>query len=283
MSDVYITKNNFSKIAEKAIGDLSDGINEICSRVYGYRDISKYLNYKEIKDIEYKRLLIEGADSYIEEYLEKFRRGALEKKAAGVFSPFVFVSTTPPKFHYDKDCEFIKKDYLNFYIPPEIDKRGVNEVEKFRVFANANKQLLVDGKEDVFILRLKAQFNLQNDLSKVVFSNSGVNDNIFGTDFDVSARIDEVMNSIDLLGKTGAGKVMLENYIYLDHYRRPRLAKEDDEDIVFEVLRLKTELVNLLIKFHLNKNSKSGFSFDKEFLEQIGFAGCSVCGKQFDL
>lgn len=280
MADVYITKNNFSKIANIAIGELTDGINAICSRVYGYKDISKYLNHREIKDMECKRLLIEDTNKYIEEYFEKQRK-KLGKKSSGASSPFVFLTAGSPKFHYNKDCDFITKDYINFYIPPEIEGRGENEIEKFRSFANSNKQLLIDKKEDVFIFRLKNQFQLKNDISKLSISNSGVRNIILGVDFDVSTRIDEIMESIDLIGQTETGKDVLRRYIYLDHYKQNRVS--EGNKIALEILMLKSELIDLLVKFHLKKNEKSGFSFEKKFLESIGFEGCRACGKQFDL
>jgi hypothetical protein len=262
MSDVFITKSNFSKVAQKAIGNLEEGIQEICSRVYGFKDISKYLNGKEIRDIECKRLLLEDSGKYISKFLEENKLIILKRKNNAQFSPYIFVSTAPPKYHLNKDCTFLSTDYINFYIPPEINERGADEIERFRDFAIVNRQLLVDGKEDIFIARLKIQFRLVCDMSKISFLNSGVDSFIFGNDCDVAKRIDEVMAAIDSIGQTDAGSKLLRQYIYMDHYKVGRREVQEDK-IVLKILTLKGELINLLIKFHLMSHSKSGFSFDR--------------------
>lgn len=218
MSDVFVTQSNYSKIAEVVIDDLTDGISEICSRVYGHKDISKYLNENEIINIECKRMLIEETDRLIERYFEIKSEALQFMSQIADKDTFVFIKNTPPKYHNESGCRFLNKDYINFYIPPEIKKRGYLEVEKFRVFANNNKYLLIDDKVDAFIFKLKMQFKLTCDISKISFLNSGVNKSFFDEDIDlpdISKRIDEVMCEIDSIGNTDFGKDMLLSYIYI--------------------------------------------------------------------
>lgn len=59
----------------------------------------------------------------------------------------------------------------------------------------------------------------------------------------------------------------------MDHYRVHKAKNK----IVCDILKLKTELINLLIKYHLKKNGKSNFSLDVEFLKKIGFEECNAC------
>ena len=58
MSNVYITESNFSKVASKNIHDIKADIDELCRRIYESRNIGMYLNHREIKFIEFKRLLL---------------------------------------------------------------------------------------------------------------------------------------------------------------------------------------------------------------------------------
>ena len=280
MTTAYITKSNFSKIAEKDIDNIKGEIRDVCRRVYESRDISKYLNHKEIKFIECKRLLLESTEECIERHIERADKEMANKNAKTKKSPYIFVSTTPPKYHYERACTFLTKDYLNFLIPPEIEVRGEKEIHNFREFAQTNKQLLIDGKEDVFISRLEMQFRLKNGLSRVTFTNTGVRSLAYKDSCDVSHDIDNVLNEIDMIGVTKTGADILKNFRYKDHWKRDPIQNNDE---VKNLLDLKSSLIDLIIKFHLQNNSMNGFSLDEGLLELVGFNRCGSCGKKHDL
>lgn len=280
MTNAYITESSFSRIAMKNIRDINGEIMDVCRRVYESRNILKYLNHKEIKFIECKRLLLESTEECIERHIQRAEEEMEIKKAKTKDSPYVFISTTPPKYHYEKSCDFLSKDYLNFLIPLEIEARGAEATHKFREFAHANKQLLLDGKEYVFIHRLKMQFHLTNDISKVTFTNTGVRSLALEDGYDVTHEIDNVLNQIDMIGETETGSDILKRYIYKDHWKRHQIQNNDE---VSNLLNLKSTLVDLIVKFHLHKNSMSGFSFDEGLLELMGFKRCGSCGKKIDL
>lgn len=278
MTTVYITESNFSKIAMKNLHDINGDIAQVCRSVYESRNISTYLNHREIKFIECKRLLLENTEECIQRHIKRIEAEKKTKSQSVKYSPYVFVSNTPPKYHFERECNFLSKDYLNFLVPPEIEARGESEIQKFREFANANKQLVLDNKVYVFIQRLTTQFRLQNDVSKVTFTNTGVRALDLVDGVDISHEIDGVLNEIDSLGKTEAGANTLKKFRYMDYWKRD-LAKNDDTVIL---LNMKSRLVDLIVKFHLQNNSMKGFSFDAELLELVGFKSCGSCGKKFD-
>ncbi len=280
MTTVYITESNFSKIAMKNLRDINDDITQVCRRVYESRNIATYLNHREIKFIECKRLLLENTEECIHKHIERIDAEKKNKSQAVKYSPYVFVSNTPPKYHFERECNFLSKDYLNFLVPPEIEKRGEGEIQKFREFANANKQLVLDNKVYVFIHRLKTQFRLQYDVSQVTFSNTGVRTLDLEDGVDISREIDSVLNEIDLIGQTESGAVILKNFRYMDHWKRD-LAQNNDS--VVSLLNMKSRLVDLIVKFHLQNNSMKGFSFDEGLLELVGFQSCGSCGKKFNV
>jgi len=279
MTTVFITESNFSKIAMKNIRDINDDISQVCRRVYESRNVGTYLNHREIKFLECKRLLLENTEECIQRHVERIEAEKKNKNHAVTYSPYVFVSNTPPKYHFERECNFLSKDYLNFLVPPEIEARGHSEIQKFREFANANKQLVLDNKVYVFIHRLKTQFRLQNDVSQVTFTNTGVRALDLEDGFDISREIDSVLDQIDSLSQTESGANTLKKFRYMDHWKRD-LAKNDD---TVNLLSLKSRLVDLIVKFHLQNNSMKGFSFDAELLELVGFQSCGSCGKKFDL
>ena len=71
MTTVYITESNFSKIAMKNIRDINDDISQVCRRVYESRNVGAYLNHREIKFIECKRLLLENTEECIQRHIER--------------------------------------------------------------------------------------------------------------------------------------------------------------------------------------------------------------------
>lgn len=279
MTTAYITGSNFSKIAMKNMSDIKGDIMDVCKRVYDTRDISKYLNHKEIKYLECKRLLLESTEECIQKHILRVEEEQKSRKSKAAHSPYVFVSARPPKYHYDRECEFLSKDYLNFLIPPEIDKRGQGEIQKFRDFANANKQLLLDGRTYLFIQRLKTQFNLKSDVSEVTRGNSGAQSLTLedDLDIDISQEIDNVLNEIDKIGKTESGELALNRFRYMDYWKRNHPQSNDE---VALLLSLKSRLVDLIMRFHLQNNSMKGLCFDEGLLELVGFERCSACAKK---
>lgn len=279
MTTAYITASNFSRIANKNLQDIKGDIMDVCKRVYESRDISKFLNHKEIKYLECKRLLLESTEECIQRHIQRVEEERKSRAPRSVYSPFVFVSARPPKYHYDRGCEFLSKDYLNFLIPCEIEERGNDEIQKFRDFANANKQLLLDGRTYLFIQRLKTQFNLKSDVSEVMLSNSGTQSLVLEDDLeiDISHEIDNVMNEIDNIGKTESGEIALKRFRYMDCWKRSHPQSNDEVTLL---LRLKSRLADLIVKFHLQNNAMNGFSFDEGLLELVGFERCSACAKK---
>ena len=277
MTTAYITESNFSKIAEKNLDDIRDDIMDVCKRVYESRDISKYLNHKEIKNIECKRLLLESTEECIQRHIRRVEEERKSGTPKAVYSPYVFVSAKPPKYHYNRECEFLSKDYLNFLIPTEIDARGKVEIQKFRDFANANKQLVSDGRTYLFIQRLKTQFQLKYDVSEVMLSNSGTQSLVLEDDLDISREIDKVLNEIDQLEQTPSGKIALNRFRYMGYWKRNHACGNDEVTLL---LSLKSKLVDLVVKFHLQNNAMNGFSFDEGLLALVGFERCSACTKK---
>lgn len=102
--------------------------------------------------------------------IEKFRISGT--KAQRDDGRHLFRSNGPLKYHFDSSCGYLKSDYLNFTIPPEIEAKGHDEIEKFRVFAEANKHLL-QGDQEKFLDSLEARFLLKNRPQRINYTNSG--------------------------------------------------------------------------------------------------------------
>ena len=94
---------------------------------------------------------------------------------------------------------------------------------------------------------------------------------------DISQEIDNVLNQIDQFEQTPSGKITLNRFRYMDYWKRNHPQSNDEVTLL---LSLKSRLVDLIVKFHLQNNAMNGFSFDEGLLELLGFERCGACAKK---
>lgn len=279
--DVYITYSNFSKAVHSVLVMIRCGIEQIYQNAYQPRDLRQYINHEEAKEIEQRRLFLEGTEEYIKSFLQNRAALDLAETENAKASHYVFISTSRPKFHSNRHCEMLTRDYVNFVIPQEIRARGQSEVEQFRAFASENRKLVSDGREDVFIQKLKNRFGLQSSMSKISYTNSGAREFVFYDSADIAAqKIDETLSEIDSLGSSPEGAAALKRFRFL-HYRNTR--QVGDNPIGLKLLILKRKLIDQIIAYHMARSAKNGFSLNRSFLETLGFEPCKSCCEGFDL
>ena len=62
-----------------------------------------------------------------------------------------------PCYHHREDCPRLHSEFRNYEIPQEIRARGIEWIEKYRVWFKENLYLL-EGREDVLEMRIYAAF-----------------------------------------------------------------------------------------------------------------------------
>lgn len=153
---VYITRNNANKITQFYVGEILKTI-EKSDAVNIYKEDLSWI----LSTIDFKYLYIEQLVCSESDILKETGRSLRREDGR-----FLFVSKAPPKYHRQPHCEYLHADYTNFSIPPEIEEKGAEHIEKFRRFAEENKKVLYEDANK-FLDMLEARFLLKNrpDLS----------------------------------------------------------------------------------------------------------------------
>lgn len=263
---VYIT-NNSASILKDAYAQLFIALNdELKNSIYKV-NLSWILS-----DIEFKYLFIELL-IFDKNPFFTLDPMVLKKKDVG----HVFFSDTPPKYHFDFGCEFLKSNYLNLQIPPEINERGSDWVAKFREFSEENKSIFEENQER-FLNMLEARFNLKNRPAKVNFINSG------RSDF-AELDVDKMEERIDR--HLADSKSFMEANPKIKNLNYASAAKINQRTIIDPLDKewhsfYKKELKSML-RYYLRKKADPELSYSRSFLDSLGFEGCKACGGKLDL
>ena len=266
---VYITRNNANKILQFYAKELIKTIDK-----KAVLDAAPHI-YKE--DLSWILSTLEFKYLYIEKlvFSENETLRAAGRLIERVDSGFLFITKSPPKYHYDSRCKSLRSDYINFSIPPEIEAKGREHIERFRQFAEDNKSVFYENPNK-FLDMLEANFLLRQRPERVEFVNSG------SQEF-VRLDIDELEKVIDEhLEK--ARRFQEENPATKNlRYAPARYIKNLDNSGVTAADRLwhekyKTRL-KAMLREYIRKANNPDFSYTKIFLDSLGFEECRACAK----
>ena len=120
-----LTNYTYSKLCRKLQIKHSIDLNFFLEHIYNDPKIHFMLNKFEVKYLfVYKSLLDDEEIFYLEYYKEVPEQTDTQT--------YVYEQAGKLKYHLSQDCVFIKKDFIDFNIPPEIRKLGDKEVEDYR-------------------------------------------------------------------------------------------------------------------------------------------------------
>jgi hypothetical protein len=254
---------------------IEEEISIIYESIFESINLKKYVNNKEAESVYKIIKFIELTEDAMLGLSLKMESKNSTNETHHKNNDYLFTSAFP-RYHKSGECKTLMSDFDNFEIPFEITQRSPSEVAKFRDFANLNRTLISNNKEDVFILRLKNEFNLKSNISKVHIINSGRIDLSKEPQDQVESKIIETINIIESFRETKEGLETLKSYINspvknINAKFIPRMASE--------LLTHKKFLLELLVQYHLNKHEGNGrgSEFSENLLEFYGFRKCGVC------
>jgi hypothetical protein len=278
----FITSSNFKKLVQASHIKVNENLTDVYQKIYSTSDLSKILNHNEARSIRKSTLFLQESEKQLLE-LEKLNKinNSASKQTTST-KKFIFESGAP-KYHTSSSCETLTRDFNNFTIPDEIRRRGESEIEAFIEFAKANRKLLGEGKEDIFLLRLQTQFKLESRIDKVSYPNSGKFDipsqyeNVNLS--DITARIEVTIEILNSFTATEEGKNAVKKLIFA-----PLKRLYEDEIILSAIerslLETKRDLINLILQYHTYKHKDGTVTFSASLLEFYGFKPCGVCCKE---
>lgn len=258
-TQVYLTNSSMNALTRLYTESIQQVDEHVRKKIYK-EDLAWILSKDELKWLYAELLMVSK--------IEQTRIAG--KKAQRNDSGHLFKSNGAPKYHFDCSCGYLKSNYLNFTIPPEIEAKGPDEIEKFRVFAEANKHLL-QGDQEKFLDSLEAQFFLKNRPQKIEYANSGQSEfsllTLLGMEQKLQAHLSEAKafqeEHPEVRNLTFAPKRVID---------LPWTSDLDRKWHNFYKRELKSMLRQYYRKYY-------GRSQQESFLKSLGFEACKACLK----
>ena len=211
-----ITTSNFKKLIYKSQIEIEKNISILFESIYDKIDLSPYVSTNEAATIFKAVKFLMDSENFM---LDLKNKNIINRdKGNSVASRSNYIFTSSPKYHENNDCKTLLNDFKNFEIPEEIRKKGDEEIAKFRDFAKENADFLKNGKEDIFIYKLKMKFSLKQPISKILYSNSGKIEVSKLSHLNIEENILNTIEKIEKLKETEEGRISIKKYMYApDH------------------------------------------------------------------
>lgn len=186
-----------------------------------------------------------------------------------------------PAYHFNKNCEKLKKAYINFFIPECLPEKSI---EDFKSFFIKNLSLL-EEKPDIFYVRLSARFRLKpTDIEKIEIKNSGRTDFV-NLKTDPIAILQDIKSTIKLMldfKERPENKKLIQDFGFGTYKAyKPDGSREKYIDMPGEnPVKWWHEKKNILKTFiiqHLVVTRNPDIKFKKSILDNAGFVCCKSC------
>jgi hypothetical protein len=272
-----ITTSNFKKLVQSTKIEIEEDIVTTFKSIYAETNLRPYLNQREATDIRKLAEFLLNTEKY-GSALQKQREKSVQPVAnKATSSRYLFTSaSSSPSYHKSLDCKTLANDFENFEIPLEIRDKGDDEINKFRNFARENRGLLKNGKEYLFIQRLKDEFRLKCEINKISFHNSGKVDMSKISTPNIKENIARIIERLETIRATEDGRLSIKKYMFAPSMAARSLRDNGNvNDTDKEVLEHKKNLLDLIIEFNIQKSD--GLNFSESLLQFYGFKKCGIC------
>lgn len=261
---VYITASNLTKLKSFYIEAVSITNELVKSELYK-DDLSWIMSGPQMKS-----LFIEGLILSNDERMKVAERPV----AKSITSKMLFLNSSPPKYHEDYDCKFMRASYQNFLIPIEIEVRGEKAIENFRKFAQENKKIFYEN-QDRFLVMVEAAFGLQTPLKKVDYANSGVEE---FSDLAVDQMEEAIHKHLVAANEFKSQSPEVEKEIKKYNYAPSTVVEAGNvSDIVKKWHNFYQAELRKMLRSYIIKSRNPQLSFERSFLNGLGFKVCNAC------
>lgn len=196
------------------------------------------------------------------------------------------IASQAPAYHLSNQCQRLKSNWFNYYVPKEVQNRGVQEVLRFRKFISDSI------KRDNFYLghpaltiALKAEFKIvDTNFGRVEKNNSGIV--AFGDELE-KANLEYITHALDtvygeLLVFKDQSNIHKKIYDmrYFDPKKIKRLTKfssPEEKEIAEQFAELKAKLIIALVESYKKENDFDQNMVEEDLLIRLGFHKCSAC------
>jgi hypothetical protein len=269
----YVTEFNQKRILENHFGPIKEGISD--------RDIYNaslpFFNRVELSTLYYYKKFLEG-DGEIESVYK--RAEPIDKKK--------YVSEgSKPSYHLDEKCERLNSNFQNIELPKIVQEWDENRVKEFRSWFK--KFVSIKDHDEVIAAKIAKKWNIETDIARVNFSNSGP---VYKENLDIN----NVENRIQSLLRAQRNfyrqnRSYLSTYskrTYLAFKTRPHIDDNStglsDKELI-EKLKEYHNLFKVPIRYYIKEYLKLRYAkditFEEKLLESLGFKKCYACYGEF--
>jgi hypothetical protein len=244
--------------------------------------------------------LLENEEKYIIEYYD-FTPVKKDSKS------FVFEKGGKLKYHLNENCEFLKRDYVNFHIPKSIIDLGDEVVEEFRAWFKSKGYIESYFKENLDVSKVVFDFNMKfpskysiaplNENYKLVLEL----DNSNSYELNIAFNYNEFKDNISIIKKKRMNRFQcktsrfLSKYDYLlnksDSKIRAKISEVFSDQFVENYglnnlkelfmysISLKKELFENLTSYFRWSYKNQNLAIDSHSLDRFGLECCNKCSE----
>ena len=269
---VYITKSNSTRILKKLD---QNKINNLKGELFK-TPIYFFSRYEKLQLLGLRELW-KDPTKFIEDYYVKVH----------IIDTYKYViEGKAPAYHSSPDCERLHSDYRNYEIPEEIQRRGYEEIRRFREWFKTNSYLL--DKPDAFAARLNAAFGIVVNPKAIAIENSGLEEFNNLSLEEIEQRIDNLINdACQYINKADAVERRIINRFQKVTYRahKPESLQDDstpctDEEIKRILCKFEKDFKNPvkeLLKEYYRVLYNPELEFENTILDTLDFKPCRLC------
>ncbi len=261
----YVTRNTFKRVGNR-LQPAEVSIDAVFT--YIYKDsLRGLLNDTEAKRLYVLRCLLQGKSDQLVE-------------SGKTFAPGYVFSIGPSRYHASRECEFLKADFTNYLVPPEIEAQGAERVREFQQFCEDNKQLLRDKTPAAFWAYVGTRFRISSNPRHVQYANSGIQGLASGMGVvELQAHIDRVVAEAQGMTAQDTGVAQVRNVRYAPNSKRVLESIDDPQakEAVQKFFELKRDVLDLMFEFYRRESGRDDLALPVLLLESAGLTPCRGC------
>jgi hypothetical protein len=261
----YVTQSSYKRLARFLMPSENISIDKIFEMLFE-QSLRAIINDSEARALHTKMLMV-GQQF---EDLKMHRRD---------FSSQYVFSVGKPKYHKAPDCKYLKSDFKNYLVPPQITELGPDKVREFQEFCEANKKVLESKSDDAFWAIVGMKFKVHVAPTPVTYSNSGVQ--------DISQMSVEELRAL-ILAMIEEAHRMLRDLEFGEFLRRIRFARHSKQafsNVESESLLkaakaffdLKWKIIHSLFELYVKQSGLTDFAVPVPLLDAAEFEPCRGC------
>lgn len=266
MNRAYVTRHTFTMLAATCVKpNKKIAMLSVYEQIFAI-DLRALLNHYEATNLLLLKKMFHGDVDDLD----------IEKRKSSRNYAF---KVGPPKYHKDGGCDFLKSDFSNYLVPPEIKVLGDEKVREFQEFCEAHKKEFQDKEPDLFWNRVSIRFKVHLQPQPVNYLNSGIQDlKLMSLDELKKHIADKITSAISMIeDEKGGGIVKSHRFAPKIKKKTETIKNERDRDKLLRFAEIKNNIISAITEFYKKDVDADGYILPVALLEAAGLERCKAC------